>query len=72
MNRWIEPGVAERSRRLLEDAERACGGGVDDNSDTLVSGGTDWCVGCGTRAPYEARGALGDINRADNPDADEL
>ena len=44
INRWVEAGVAERSHassRMRSDVRAVA---VDDNSDTLVSGGTDWCV----------------------------
>ena len=44
MNRWVEVAVAERSHassRMRSDVRAVA---VDDASDTLVSGGTDWCV----------------------------
>jgi WD40 repeat protein len=71
INRWVEAGVAERSHassRMRSDVRAVA---VDDNSDTLVSGGTDWCVRLWDARTLRSKGALGDINRADNPDADE-
>ena len=62
MNRWVEHGVAERSHassRMRSDVRAVA---VDDNSDTLVSGGTGWCVrhrfvSRRGGAPYDARAA---------------
>ena len=71
INRWVEAGVAERSHassRMRSDVRAVA---VDDASDTLVSGGTDWCVRLWDARTLRSKGALGDINRADNPDADE-
>merc|ERR1711898_23047 len=71
MKRLIEHGVAERSHassRMRSDVRAVA---VDDSSDTLVSGGTDWCVRLWDARTLRSKGALGDINRADNPDADE-
>ena len=58
INRWVEAGVAERSHD-----SRGCGAtcGAVDNSDTPVSGGTDWCVRLWDARTLRSKGALGDL-----------
>jgi len=65
INRWVEAGVAERSHassRMRSDVRAVA---VDDSSDTLVSGGTDWCVRLWDARTLQSKGALGDITRAE-------